>query len=396
MYYNKQAFRNSKNKDFVESANEEQKISNEEQEEKIPNEEQEEKAPSEDDLWIPEKDNEQSNKFNEEPIYQDKVGKIYQFLKDIFKNEELIREDININKIFKEYINKDNPNYVPINMNPDFIIKNMNILKFKKILELNKHIFKTGSKFDIPKEYERVSILGEIKLNYETKKKKNKQKKKCIGFREYLNKFQKNIYFVIMYIADFSYEIQWVNTLTEEDNIIVGFTNQLFRIKDLERYDESIERNSFKIDYNKSQILNSPKIKIEKKEVLKSPKINYIRSNSEKMQEKKIDNTLDELIQEKENSLFPLLSLKKNNDRISNRIKENDYIKKEFKAYSKLIKQEKKHIDNIRKFHDIVLSRKRKREDKEFSSRLNRTLDEFAFICHELAFQREQEDNNIY
>ena len=69
-------------------------------------------------------------------------------------------------------------------------------------------MFRNSSCFKIPKEYEYVTIIGEVKINPNLIKRKKKQKQNYIDFRDDMNKIQTKVYFIVMYVYDYSFNLK--------------------------------------------------------------------------------------------------------------------------------------------------------------------------------------------
>ena len=91
--------------------------------------------------------------------------------KDIFKNEnkkekffaEVDEKNNNLITLFYDDINeyrKDNPN-----INPDFIVKNLEVKHFLDLIKNRKYMFRYDTDFIKLENYDYINIIGEIKIN---------------------------------------------------------------------------------------------------------------------------------------------------------------------------------------------------------------------------------------
>jgi len=126
---------------------------------------------------------------NEGPTYQDKVCNIFENF--IFKNEKFQKEEHNYN-IFQNYLNNELNISSSKKLQPDFIIKNIKKEKFLEIIEKNKCMFRKWKSFQIPEQFEYVTVFGEIKKNPKLiKTNKKKQLLNYVSFKNFMNRMQK-------------------------------------------------------------------------------------------------------------------------------------------------------------------------------------------------------------
>ena len=142
----------------------------------------------------------------EGPTYQENVCQILQ--EDVFKGENFCEETSNSN-IIESYIQEELKTNSKIKIFPDFIVKNIKSEKFMDIVKTRNYMFRNSSCFKIPKEYEYVTIIGEVKINHNLIKRKKKQKQNYIDFRDEMNKIQTKVYFIVMYVYDYSFSNFW-------------------------------------------------------------------------------------------------------------------------------------------------------------------------------------------
>ena len=150
--------------------------------------------------------------------------------------------------------------------------------------------------------------------------------------RDYMNQIQEEVYFVLIYIFGFSFQMFWHKTFFEEDDIIIGYIPKLYHKKHLEIYHELIKYNIPKFCSDLERIAaNMSQINDNKKEMLVFPKLNKdkdqtlfiktetikIEIHSSKMktekEEKNFEKNIDKIIQEKQEILFDLIGFDEKN-----------------------------------------------------------------------------------
>ena len=382
--------------------------------------------------------------FGEE--YKANVGKI--FKDDIFKNENVIIEE-GENNIFKKYIADDFKFSLSFDIHPDFIVKNIKKENFIKILNDNRHMFRIGKKFQIPDEANTVTLIGECKISPRQNKNKKKQKINYLSFRDEINKKQKDVYFIIFYVFDHSYESFWNKTSIENNNIMVSYIPKLYSKKHLEIFDELIKeinnnekdiindtyknnnndinkdyndinvnintinnennnKNDLNADINNKRIKDSNANKIINNDIdinIKNDNINdklsvVINTNNEindkisnNLPNKNLNNSLFFLdIYEDLDKKFESII---DSDEIDNspneeKIQEKKLLKCLFKSTIEQYKQEKKNIDIFRKIEDSILKKKREKEDEELVSNYQKKFKELEVLFNELKNQRNK------
>ena len=356
--------------------------------------------------------------------YKNNIGKI--FKEDIFKNESVFIEKDN-NNIFKKYIMPDfniEPNII---IQPDFIVKNIKKENFIKILNENEHMFRTGKKFKIPEVIDNVTVIGECKTSPEQIKSKKKQKGNYLLFRNNINNKQNNVYFVIMYVFDQSYESFWNKTFMDNNDIIICYIPKLYNKKHLEVYDEiikgfnihekdvnnkdknnsdnnkninivnnnndvynnanNINKNINIVNNNNDVYNNSNNINNNINKVNNNNEIIDLNLENENQDNNKVDSFLD--IYNDLDKKFESIKTLDDSDILVNgvRIQEKEILNMNFKSLIELYKQEKIIIENTRKIEDNILKRKRKREDEELISNYKPKFNELEIVFTKLENQ---------
>ena len=346
-----------------------------------------------------------SKNSDEGKIYQQNIYKILK--EDIFKDEEFVNEE-DYSNYFKEFI--DNDKTIDITMKPDFLIKNISIKKFKNVLKNNKYMFRTSSNFCIPSEYDKITIIGEIKINPEEIQKKQKQKNKYINYRNYVNKTNKKIFFIVMYIFDYSYKKFWGINFFEGDNLIISYIPKLYKSQHLEIYEKLKENENriFENDLNTASDFSS-NINNKTKEISISQnnrnEIVQIMDNSSKeikildigknsLIEKKDE--FEKMINDKKEKIFSFIDIGENvkENKIKEINRENEELKMKFIDAIESINNEKKRIEDIRELQDEITMKKRKKEDEEFFLRSKKQLDDFEMIFKQIAELRQKDNSN--
>ena len=346
-----------------------------------------------------------SKNSDEDKIYQQNIYKILK--EDIFKDEEFVNKE-DYSNYFKEFI--DNDKTIDITMKPDFLIKNISIKKFKNVLKNNKYMFRTSSNFCIPSEYDKITIIGEIKINPEEIQKKQKQKNKYINYRNYVNKTNKQIFFIVMYIFDYSYKKFWGINFFEGDNLIISYIPKLYKSQHLEIYEKLKENENriFENDLNTTSDFSS-NINNKTKEISISQnnrnEIVQIMDNSSKeikildigknsLIEKKDE--FEKMINDKKEKIFSFIDIGENvkENKIKEINRENEELKMKFIDAIESINNEKKRIEDIRELQDEITMKKRKKEDEEFFLRSKKQLDDFEMIFKQIAELRQKDNSN--
>lgn len=287
----------------------------------------------------------------EGPTYQDTVCQV--FKEDIFKGEDFSKEENN-SSIFKQYIEKELKIPSNIDLNPDFIIKNIKVQRFIEIINSKNYMFRTSNKFNVPQEYEYITVLGETKINPDSMKTKKKQKENYINFRNFMNTQQKKVYFVIIYVFDHSFSNFWKKKSIEETDFIICYIPKLFRPKYYEVY-EGLCNGSI-----------SPKSDSQSKNI-KSPKNIF-----EQFPLKELDDKIDSFIKKKEKELFSIIKINEVSDDMQANPEEQSKIKdlkNKFQNFAFVYKQSKKNLEIVRMYEDEMIKKKRKRENEILSSK---------------------------
>ena len=283
----------------------------------------------------------------EGPTYQDKVCNIFENF--IFKNEKFQKEENNYN-IFQSYLNDELKISSSKKLQPDFIIKSIRKEKFLEIIEKNKCMFRKLENLRIPEDFEYVTVLGEIKINPKLIEiYKKTQLLNYVSFKNYMNRMQKLIYFVVIYVFDNSYLDFWDKTFFDKYDIIISYMPKLYKRK----YLESLE---------------------------KSPEKNYTTK-------------LDDLINEKRKQFFRLIDIdekeekKFNESELESIKKENNKLKNLFDESVKICQQKQTFMTECRKVEDELTRKKRQREDEKLYSE---QFDYFEKLFQNLASQRKK------
>ena len=294
---------------------------------------------------------------------------------DIFKGEDFLKEENNAS-IFKQYLEKELKRPSDIDLHPDFIIKNIKIEKFMKIINSKKYIFRKNSKFKVPKEFQYITVFGEMKINPDLMKTKKKQKENYISFRNIMNALQKEIYFVILYVFDHSFSNFLKKNSVEETGFIICYIPKLYRPKYYEVYEGLYCGSISPKSDSQSQNLNSPR---------------------------KSEDEIDIFIKKKEKELVPIIEIDEISDDIQANSEENNKIKElkiKFQNVADVYKQSKKSIDIARKYEDEMIKKKRKREDAILSSKREEedkkflsSFDDIAYLFKEVTSQKRKSNN---
>ena len=369
--------------------------------------------------------------------YQENVAKIFQ--EDIFKDEEVIIEKNN-NKIFQKHIVPDYKIESNYDIHPDFIIKNIKKEKFNEILDKNRYMFRTGKSFIIPEVINYVTVIGESKISFNSIKSKKKQKSNYILFRDYINRIQKNVYFVIIYVFDQSYESFLNKNFIDNNDIIICYIPKLFSKKHPEVSDELIKDNNYEENntINNNNVINTNKmnntndnttINIINDEsnnnIINNKNNSNVKNNANANNNNQINNninnliineislnfknqlsndnkentlTIDDLLKDLDKNFYSIIDLDENNETAnSDQIQENKILKSVYEATIEGIKQEKKIIDNFRKIQDNLYNlskRKRKKEDEELLSSSQKKIKDLESLFKEIANQRKKDNEN--
>ena len=241
-----------------------------------------------------------------------------------------------------------------------------------EILNKNKFMFWVGKNFNIPEEYEYVTVIGEAKINPSS----IKSKKNYITFRDYINNNQNKVYFVIIYVFDYSYEKFWNKNFINKDNVIVCYIPKLFNKKHLDIYDDLIKECSAEAANNEISSNLLPE-ENQKNLLLDSGFL------------KEMDKRFLSLINKDEND-----EKTKIKTLAQETIKENEIYKTKFNSIIKLFNFEKKEIDDTRKLEDNLLKKKREREDKTLLSKYQQKIKSLELLLKTDLSTREEEDNS--
>ena len=304
------------------------------------------------------------------PTYQEKVCNV--FKEDIFKDEDFQKENPNL-LLFKEYLNKEFKISPAKKIRPDFIIKNIKKEKFQEIISANKYMFRKGINFQIPENFEYVTVLGEIKLSPKSIKSKKKQLKNYISFRNFINRMQEKVYFISMYVFDNSYINFWKKTFNDNSDIIICYMPRLYNSKYLDAFNHLSKQND---SFNKEKMIEE----------------SYPKNN--------IFNELDNLLEEKRNLFFSLIDIDENEENnlekseLDKRKKENEKLKNAFNESVKSYKHNKNYLEEFRESEDNLIKNKREREDKKLYNDQMENLDKFEKLFKDLSSHRKIEKNS--
>ena len=305
----------------------------------------------------------------EGPTYQDKVCNIFENF--IFKNEKFQKEENNYN-IFQSYLNDELKISSSKKLQPDFIIKSIKKEKFLEIIEKNKCMFRKLENLRIPEDFEYVTVLGEIKINPKLIEiYKKTQLLNYVSFKNYMNRMQKLIYFVVIYVFDNSYLDFWDKTFFDKYDIIISYMPKLYKRKYLESFNYLCKRK---------ESSENKKITIESNLEEKSPEKNY-------------STKLDDFINEKRKQFFSLIDVdekeekKFNESELESIKKENNKLKNLFDESVKICQQKQTFMTECRKVEDELTRKKRQREDEKLYSE---QFDYFEKLFQNLASQRKK------
>ena len=305
----------------------------------------------------------------EGPTYQDKVCNIFENF--IFKNEKFQKEENNYN-IFQSYLNDELKISSSKKLQPDFIIKSIKKEKFLEIIEKNKCMFRKLENLRIPEDFDYVTVLGEIKINPKLIEiNKKKQLLNYVSFKNYMNRMQKLIYFVVIYVLDDSYLNFWDKTFFDKYDIIISYMPKLYKRKYLDSFD----------------------ILSKRKESSENKKITIESNLGEKSPEKNYSTKLDDFINEKRKQFFSLIDVdekeekKFNESELESIKKENNKLKNLFDESIKICQQKQTFMTECRKVEDELTRKKRQREDEKLYSE---QFDYMEKLFQNLASQRKK------
>ena len=154
--------------------------------------------------------NQNPKRLRESIYYQNCTNSILS--KDVFPNENYTKETFECNCIESNEIS------------PDFYIKDMEVNKFKKILEERNYIFKMNYK--IPENIKKINIIGEIKSSKAGFKKKN-QKKNYLSYSE--KNSNSTVLILVMYIFDKSYQDFYLSKVSDTEPLVYGYVPKIYR-----------------------------------------------------------------------------------------------------------------------------------------------------------------------
>ncbi len=310
----------------------------------------------------------------EGPEYQEKVCNIFENF--IFKSEKFQKEEHNCN-IFQNYLNKELKTLSIKKLQPDFIIINIRKENFLEIIEKNKCMFRKWKNFQIPEEFKYVTVFGEIKKNPKLiKTKKKKQLLNYVSFKNFMNRTQKLIYFVVLYVFDNSYLNFWNKTFFDTYDIIISYMPKLYKRKYLESFNYLCNKNE--PSKNKNSIVES---NLEEKSTEKNYTFNF-----------------DDFVNEKKKQIFSLIDIDENEEKkfdeseLERIKKENIEIKNAFDLSVKKCQIKQQHLFEMRKLEDNVIRNKRKREDEELHSEHIEIFDRLGKLCQNLVSQRKKKE----
>ena len=286
--------------------------------------------------------------------------------KDIFKNEnkkekffaEVDEKNNNLITLFYDDINeyrKDNPN-----INPDFIVKNLEVKHFLDLIKNRKYMFRYDIDFIKLENYDYINIIGEIKINPDLINARC-QKDRYIDFCQNMNnKYKdKRTYFLILYIIGQSYQKFWEKNFFNGRPIIISYIPQLFNDKCLINQKEisSEIENSIQEQKRKENIIL--KIKVEK--IYLSGNENEKSSKNEEIIETNIQNNLseDNMPKNEEEKSTNLFTSDNQRNFLGNYNKaqtnfeefEENYCKErkiELEKYEKMMNEKKKNLEKIK------------------------------------------------
>ena len=321
----------------------------------------------------------------EGPAYQKNVCQILQ--EDVFKGENFCEETSNSN-IIESYIQEELKTNSNIKIFPDFIVKNIKSEKFMDIVKTRNYMFRNSSCFKIPKEYEYVTIIGEVKINPNLIKRKKKQKQNYIDFRDDMNKIQTKVYFIVMYVYDYSFSNFWKKKSIEETNFIICYIPQMFKSKYFEIYE--------KLKGSDPSFKPEKKTKQNFSDIIKQFPIQEFKDNDDIFIENKIKKLFEIIDNHQKNE-----DVNTNFEKIKIEEEENNNLKNMVKDWANLYKQQKKCVEKFRKSQDELLRKKREREDKDIllkreeeDKKLLDPLNFFETLINDVINQRKNENNN--
>ena len=272
--------------------------------------------------------------YDDGEIYQELVCNILQ--DDVFKNEHFVKEN-KIYEITKDYIVDDSDSQCYYNIRPDFLIIKIEKNKFIQIINERDYMFRKSDSFLIPEECRFITIIGEAKINTSSSNKKKRQLQNYLSFCDYFNSKQKETFFVILYIFDFSYYNFWQKDFMNNRPIIIGYIPKLYKETYYEVYKGIKEKN------NNSKIINCEKIKND------GDNNNLINKDNK-------NDDLPHAIREKEKKLLTLIS--------SRNISDKEFFKKNIEDFLELMNKLYNSTKEKRKVEDTMIQKKREREDK--------------------------------
>ena len=233
-------------------------------------------------------------------------------------------------------------------------------------------MFRKLENLRIPEDFDYVTVLGEIKINPKLIEiNKKKQLLNYVSFKNYMNRMQKLIYFVVIYVFDNSYLNFWNKTFLDKYDIIISYMPKLYKRKYLDSFD----------------------ILSKRKESSENKKITIESNLEEKSPEKNYSTKLDDFINEKRKQFFSLIDVdekeekKFNESELESIKKENNKLKNLFDESVKICQQKQTFMTECRKVEDELTRKKRQREDEKLYSE---QFDYFEKLFQNLASQRKK------
>ena len=191
-----------------------------------------------------------------------------------------------------------------------------------------------------------------------------------------MNRTQKLIYFVVLYVFDNSYLNFWNKTFFDTYDIIISYMPKLYKRKYLESFNYLCNKNE--PSKNKNSIVES---NLEEKSTEKNYTFNF-----------------DDFVNEKKKQIFSLIDIDENEEKkfdeseLERIKKENIGIKNAFDLSVKKCKIKQQHLFEMRKLEDNVIRNKRKREDEELYSEHIEIFDCLGKLCQNLVSQRKKKE----
>ena len=331
--------------------------------------------------------------------YEECINLIFE--NEVFPTKNFIKGDTH-KEIFKLNI--------PVNMQlgyelqPDFIIKEIEKEKFIDIIDSRNYMFRKPQDWNIPEESKFVTILGEIKSNPSTIKTKKQQKLNYISFCNKINSFQKNIYYMVMYIFDYSYGLFWEKDFFNRDKVIIGYVPKLYNDEYYKIYEHILnEKLQIKQKNDKNEEKQNFNLLIDNKTENKliindeSSDNNRINSMSNKSE---ISSKLDDkngINSSSSNENEKNLNFCSNNIFDKNESQDNIYVNDKEKKFISLIDEFKKVINNNGKIEekDILLIKNYEENFKIIKMNINNKINRRKKQDEDIEKEIKIFDNNL-